>query len=537
MIKRLAKAIAALALTAAMAVPATAQSTLVAPASAGSTTGTYMDYMKTVYARATAAELLQLPLTSFDKDFELTPLAAESWSQSADGLTWTFKLRDGLTWSDGVPVTAEDYVFALQHAATSGYDFAWYWDFAGGIKNWKDVTEGEADVSDLGLKAVDDLTIEVTTKAVKPYLPSVVSLWYPVPKHQFDEYGDEWSTNVDTIVSSGPFLVESWEKSNNSVVLVKNPDYTGPWQAKIDRLELDAPAAAPEVGFPAFLAGEVDYSYLNAGQIPVAEAQFPEQMRRNAVFAVSYISFDVSAAPFDNVDVRRAFYYAVNRKELTDTVLKNIAIPAGSILAPGYPGYNAEITAEAVFDPQKAKDFMADAGYPDGEGFPDVEIWYREEGGYNGAIIPPMLQYLQAQFKTILGINMNIRVMPGKDWMDGLLNHKNNLYLAPYEYDYLDPSNFFGIFYDGGRHDYHFAEYDELVEEADSISDWDQRLDLYAKAEQVMIDQAMVVPMVHPITTAVISDKLSGPASTENAQGYFPLDRLGNYFFTHIEKQ
>ena len=180
---------------------------------------------------------------------------------------------------------------------------------------------------------------------------------------------------------------------------------------------------------------------------------------------------------------------------------------------------------------------MADAGYPDGEGFPDVEIWYREEGGYNGAIIPPMLQYLQAQFKTILGINMNIRVMPGKDWMDGLLNHKNNLYLAPYEYDYLDPSNFFGIFYDGGRHDYHFAEYDALVEEADSISDWDQRLNLYAKAEQVMIDQAMVVPMVHPITTAVISDKLSGPASTENAQGYFPLDRLGNYFFTHIEKQ
>ena len=108
------------------AAPAVAQSTLVAPG--GSTTGTYMDYMKTVYARATFAELLQLPLTSFDKDFALTALAAESWSQSADGLTWTFKLRSGLTWSDGEPLTAEDFVFSRQRAATSGYDLAWYWD-------------------------------------------------------------------------------------------------------------------------------------------------------------------------------------------------------------------------------------------------------------------------------------------------------------------------------------------------------------------------------------------------------------------------
>ncbi|MDO8359981.1 MAG: peptide ABC transporter substrate-binding protein [Devosia sp.] len=515
--------------------PAMAQSTIVAPGQ--STTGTYMDYMKTVYARATFAELLQLPLTSFDKDFALTALAAESWAQSADGLTWTFKLRNGLVWSDGEPLTAEDYVFALQRAATTGYDFAWYWDFAGGIKNWKEVTEGKADVSTLGLKAVDATTIEVTTGAVKPYLPSVVSLWYPVPKHQFDKFGDDWAANVDTVVSSGPFKLKSWEKSNNSVVFVKNETYTGPWPALIDELDADPTLGAPEVGLPAFLAGEADYSYLNAGQIPVVQQRFPDGMRKNPVFAVSYISFDLESAPFDNVDVRRALYYAVNRQELTATVLKDIAIPAGSILAPGYPGYNPETVAQAVFDPAKAKEFMAKAGYPDGTGFPEVEIWYREEGGYNGAIIPPMLQYLQAQFKDILGITMNIKVMPGKDWMEGLLQHKNNLFLAPYEYDYLDPSNFFGIFYNGGRHNYHNADYDKLVAEADSNPIWDERLKLYAKAEQVLIDNAMVVPMVHPITTAVISDKMGGEASTSNAQGYFPLDRLGNYFFTHITKK
>ncbi|ODT71408.1 MAG: hypothetical protein ABS75_09075 [Pelagibacterium sp. SCN 63-23] len=523
-----------LAIATALTVPSLAQSSVLAPGQ--STTGTYMDYMKTVYDRATFAELLQVPIATFDKEFELTPMAAESWSQSEDGLTWTFKLREGLVWSDGEPLTAEDYVFALQRAATDGYDFAWYWDFAGGIKGWKEVTEEGADVSELGLVAVDDLTIEVTTVAPKPYLPSVTSLWYPVPKHKVDELGDDWALNVDTIVSSGPFSIESWEKSNNAVVFTKSETYTGPWQAQIDRLEVDPSLGAPEVGLPAFLAGDADYTFLNTGQVPVAEGRFPDGIRRNAVFATSYISYDLDAEPFNNVDVRRAFYYAIDRDELTSTVLKDIAIPAGSILPPGYPGYNPEIAAEAVFDPEKAKEYLATAGYPNGEGFPEIDLWIREEGGYNGAIIPAMAQYLQAEFAEHLGITMSIRSLPGAEWMDGLRGKKNNIFIAPYEYDYLDPSNFYGIFFNGGRHGYFIPEYDALVSEADSESDWDTRYNLYAEAEQVMIDQGLIVPLVHPITTAVISDGLGGEAASPNSLGFTPLDRLGHYFFTHLTK-
>lgn len=525
----------ALAVATALTMPALAQTTIVAPGQ--STSGTYMDYMKTVYDRATFAELLQVPIATFDKEFELTPMAAESWSQSEDGLTWTFKLRPGLVWSDGEPLTSEDYVFALQRAATSGYDFAWYWDFAGGIKGWKEVTEGTADVSTLGLKAVDDLTIEVTTVAPKPYLPSVTSLWYPVPKHVVDKLGDDWAVNVDTIVSSGPFDLESWEKSNNSVVLTKSDTYTGPWPAQIDRLEVDPTLGAPEVGLPAFLAGDADYSFLNTGQVPVATQRYPDGIRQNAVFATSYISYDLDAAPFNDVNVRRAFYYAVDRAELTSTVLRDIAIPAGSILPPGYPGYNESVVAQATFDPEKAKQFMVDAGFPNGEGFPEIEIWYREEGGYNGAIIPAMAQYLQAEFKEVLGITMNIRVLPGADWMDGLRNKKNNIFIAPYEYDYLDPSNFYGIFYNGGRHGYFIPEYDALVAQADSESDWDKRVALYAQAEQIMIDQGLIVPLVHPVTIAVLGDQLSGDGASPNSLGFTPLDRLGHYFFTHLTKQ
>jgi len=518
-----------------LAAPVSAQTTVY---SVGDTTsGTYMDYMKTVYARAGNPEIIQLPLTSFDKNFELHPMAAESWTQSEDGLTWTFKLRDGLVWSDGTPLTADDYILALTRAATTGYDFAWYWGYAGGIKNWGPVTEGKADVSTLGIKAVDAHTIEVTTEAPKPYLPGVVSLWYPVPKHVWDKLGDDYAANVETLVSSGPFIVESWEKSNNKMVLVKNPTYTGPWPSMVDRLEIDPSLGAPEVGLPAFMAGEADFSFLNAGQIPFVEQRFPGQLTKNAVFATSYISFDLASAPFDNPDVRHALQYAINRDEMTATVLKDLAIPGKSLLPPGYPGYNDAITSQAVFDPAKAKEYMAKAGYPDGKGFPEVEIWYRDQGGYNGAITAPMLQYLQAQFKDILGITMNIKVLPQKDWMEGMLQKKNNLFLAPYEYDYIDPSNFYGIFYNGGRHDHHIQAYDDLVAAADSNPNWDERAKLYQQAEQVLIDNASFIPVVHPITVAVVSKDLTGEGTTPNTQGFTPLRQLALYFYTHMEKQ
>ncbi len=502
-----------------------------------STSGTYMDYMKTVYDRAGNPEVIQIPLTSFDKNFELNALAAESWSQSDDGLTWTFKLRDGLVWSDGVPLTAGDYIFALQRAATEGYDFAWYWGYAGGIKNWGPVTDGKADVSTLGISAPDDHTVVVTTETPKPYLPGVVSLWYPVPKHIVDKLGDNWATSVDTMVASGPYMLKTWEKSNNSMTFVKNPTYTGPWPGIVDELVIDPSLGQPEVGLPAFMAGEADFSYLNAGQIPFVEKQFPGQITQNAVFAVTYISFDLNSAPFDNINVRKALQYAINRDEMTSTVLKNLAIPGKSLLPPGYPGYNDTITSQAVFDPAKAKQYMADAGYPDGKGFPTVEIWYRDQGGYNGAISAPMLQYLQAQFKDILGITMNIKVMPTKEWMDALMNHKNNLFLAPYEYDYIDPSNFYGIFYNGGRHDHHIKAYDDLVAAADSGSVWEEREKLYEQAEQVLIDNASMIPLVHPITNAVVSKDLIGEGTTPNKLGFTQLRQLALYFYTHVDKQ
>ncbi len=384
-----------------MPLVAHADSSVTAPG--GTTSGTYMDYMKTVYNRAGAPELTSLPLTEFDNEYKLNAMGAQSWTQSADGLTWTFKLQPGLVWSDGVPLTAGDYVFALQRAAKEGYDFNWYWSFAGGIKGWSDVTDKKADPSTLGIKAIDDTTLEVTTDAPKSYFPGVASLWYPVPKHVVDKLGDDYALNVNTLVSSGPFSVQDWEKSNNTMTLVKSPTYKGPWPAQIDKLVMDTQIGPPEVGFPAFMAGEADWTSLNTGQVPVVTKTHPDAIRKDAVFAVYYLAFDTDKAPFNNVDVRKAFWYAINRDELTSTVLKDVAVPAKSILAPSYPGYQKKIADEAVFDPKKAQDELAKAGFPGGKGFPAIEIWYREQGGYNAAIAAPTLQYLQVAVQVGAG--------------------------------------------------------------------------------------------------------------------------------------
>ena len=279
-------------------------------------------------------------------------------------------------------------------------------------------------------------------------------------------------------------------------------------------------------------------AYLNKGQVPFMEGREPDNIRRNAIFAVSYISFDLDSEPFNNLDVRKALALAVDREEMTQTVLADLAIPSGSILSPDYPGHNPAIAAQAVFDPELAREHLALAGYPNGEGFPKVEIWYRDQGGYNGAITAPMLQYLQAEYAEHLGIEMEIRVMPIQDWMQALLNKENNLFLAPYEFDYIDPSNFFGIFYDGGRHDHRLPEYDRLVAEAGASSSWETRLELYEQAEQLLLyDNVSVIPLVHPIQTFVLSDSVEGDATLINANGLSSTPRITPYFYTHLTVQ
>jgi len=495
--------------------------------------GTYIDYMKTMYnCLQGAADLAQESLVSFDKDLNAVPTGAESWETSDDGLTWTFHLRKELTWWDGKPVTAHDYVFALHRAVQQGYDFGWYWSFAAGLKNWSQVSKGEVPVEELGAKALDDYTLTLTTDVPKPYFPGVLVWLYPVPRHAVEAHGDEYATTAETMVGNGPFKLVEWVKGDH-MTFVKNPEYRGIWTSMLEKVILKYGTDDPETGFPAYQNDEIYYSRVNPGQLAFAKKNMPDQLYTWPTFQVFYLSFDTTKPPFDDIRVRRAFHYAFNREELCATVLKYLALPAYSPLMSGYPGHDLE-AAKSVskYDPEDAKKLMAEAGYPGGKGFPKLELWLR---GAEDTWQTPAASYMQAQFKETLGVEIIPRQAEMKVFTDALNNRTQNFFMLPYAFDYVDPSNFMDLFRTGGRHAWSNAEYDRLVNEADPMLDQEARLQKYRQAEKILIEEASQVFAFQQLTSAVWKPFVKGEGVEANKDGVKSWESMwGKYVVTHI---
>ena len=229
---------------------------------------------------------------------------------------------------------------------------------------------------------------------------------------------------------------------------------------------------------------------------------------------------------------------AINRDELTSTVLKDTAVPAKSILAPSYPGFQQKIADEAKFDPATAKAEIAKAGFPDGKGFPPIEIWYREQGGYNAAIagadaaVPAGAVQDRSSASTWASSPCRPRIgpLPSRPRATICSSRPTSTTISIRRTSTIcsRPADVTTT---------PIPDYDAAVNAGDAEADWNKRLTDYAKAEQVLIDKAPLVPLVHPVTIAAVSDKLKGEGVTPNSQGFTPLDRLAGYLYTHITKQ
>ena len=498
-------------------------------------TGAYLDRMKTLYNSLQGGyDIIQQPLMTLNKDLEIVPLGAENWEVSEDGLTWTFHLRKELRWSDGEPVTAHDYVFALRRAVEQGYDFGWYWRSAAGVKNWDQVEKGALPSQELGIKALDDFTLVITTEMPKPYLLGVLRQLYPVPQHAVEVYGDEYGTRVETMVCNGPFQVIEWVRGSQ-LELVQNPYYKGLWEPYLQKIVLKYGTYNPETGFPAYLNDEVHRSDLNAGQLAYVRENLPDQLHSWPMFRIYYLSFDSTKPPFDDVRVRQAFNHALNREEMCATVLKDLAIPEYSLLMTGFPGYDpAEAKELSAYSVELARTLLAEAGYPEGKGFPELELWLRKEDRFAAWQIPAGT-YMQAHLKEALGVDIIPRLIEAKTYTDALNQHTHNFFLATYGFDYLDPSNFMDLFLTGGRHAWSNPEYDELVREADSGQDWGKRMENYRKAEKILAQEVPAVFAFQALYNAVWKPDLKGEGIEPNKEGIVSWnDILYYYIFTHI---
>ncbi|HOR42610.1 MAG TPA: peptide ABC transporter substrate-binding protein [Atribacterota bacterium] len=499
-------------------------------------TGAYLDSMKSFYdSLRTFGSIMQEPLMGLNKDLEVAPLGAEYWKVSEDGLNWTFHLRKGLKWSDGAPVTAHDYVFALQRAVINGYDFSWYWSTIAGIKNWERVEKNELPVDELGIKALDDYTLTITTETPKPFLAMVLTRLYPTPRHAVQRYGDEYATRAETMVGNGPFMVIEWVRGSH-ITLVQNPYYEGIWPPYLEKIVLKYGTFDPETGFPAYLNDEIHYSELNAGQLAYVKKNLPEELYSGPMLRLFYLSFDTTKPPFNDVRVRQAFNHAINREELCSTVLRDVAIPEYSVLMKGFPGYDPIQAKElSEYDLELAKKLLAEAGYPDGEGFPEQELWVRNASQHAVWQIPAAA-YLQAQLKEALGVNIIPRLIEVKTYTDALNQYSHNLFLATYGFDYLDPSNFMDLFLTNGRHSWPNPDYNRLVNEADSAFDWEERIEKYREAEQVLIQEAPAIFIFQAMHCVVWKPFLKVGALEKNKEGTenFNIDDSSRYIASHI---
>src|SRR5205085_11977961 len=389
--------------------------------------GPYLDGSQTIYNATGGTELIQEPLVVYDPNTAtVKPAAATGWSISPDRRTWTFHIRKGLVWSDGTALTANDYAFMFRRQAepTTGYDFPYFPQTVMALKNWTKINAGKLPPSALGVSSPDPSTLKIASAMPRPYLPSAMVYSWPEPQQMVHKYGNKWCTKLATMVFSGPYKPIQWVK-NQHLLLVPNPAYRGVRHHFLQKIYFELGATND---LASYQAGTLDYVQLNAGQLAFAEHTVPEQIVHVSTFSVNYLTYNTYTRPFNDLRVRRAFNLAIDRLTLARDVLKNVARPVYTLLMPGFPGYDP--TIKVPYDVATARRLLAQAGYPNGKGFPAITIYLRNQAGVV-EIEKPAAEYIQAQLKQNLGISLGVKVIDLKVFFDAINKHTQPLFLVP----------------------------------------------------------------------------------------------------------
>ena len=449
--------------------------------------GTYMDWTKTVYSRMSGSALVQEPLMTLSDSAKLKPAAAISWSVSSNKLIWTFHLRKGLTWSNGSPLVAQDYVYGFERSAkpSTGYDFGWFWGTVIHLKNWNKISKGILPPKDLGVKAINASTLQFTTDVPVPFMPLAMAYAWPDPPQIVNKYGATWATHANTMLFSGPYMVKKWV-TNQYIQFTKNPNYHGPQKVAVKNITLNLTS---EDDYNAFLTGQVDWTLLNPGQYRAAKAHLPpnSHLVSEPQWWINMLGFNQNSKPFNSTLVRRAFMLAINRSNLVADVLKGLATPDTSVVPQGFPGYDPNI--QEPYNVSEARTLLAQAGYPNGAGFPSETLLIRNEAATIGTTLPAA-EYIQAQLKANLGISISVKVLDMPTWEADVSNGKAQMFIRPYNFDYVDPSDWYSLFLPGGVMTWNDPRYDAVVNEANESFNPTQRSTLYDNAAQILNQQA-----------------------------------------------
>ncbi len=448
-----------------------------------------------------------------DELWQPIPAAATGYDVTEDAREWTFHLRPGARWSDGRPVTAHDFVYAfrrmLDPANANPYAFFYY-----DIMNAKAISSGEIkDIEQLGVRAVDDLTFQVFLERGAPHFPHVVSfgLAYPTPRWAVEKHGRKW-TEVDKIVSNSGFRMSEWATGSH-MTFVPDPMYNGPHKPLLEQVIHPFRYAAAQTVL-AYENNEVDVETVDINDLDRIERHpvLGEELVRSPGRTTWYLFFKTGEPPFNDIRVREAFARALNRDAICRVVLRGAAAPAYSMMPPDFKEYNGEaMEPYQAFDPQRAKELMREAGYPNGRGFPRQEMWIR-------APTPSMQMAgvaIQAMLLEHLGVNVSIRSLDRTAYMSKLYNWEMDFGFLRFVADYMDPRNMLDMTWHSqpkgaGRHDWANSEFDALVEKAGAELNAERRTDLYRQAEEILVGDYAAAFVFHPLTMQLRKSNLKG---------------------------
>jgi oligopeptide transport system substrate-binding protein len=436
-----------------------------------------------------------VPLLDYDYETsEVLPAGATSWSISDDGMTYTFEIRGSWNWSDGTPVTAGDYEYAFKRivdpntAAPMAYRIYI-------IENAAEINSGDADLDSLGVEALDENTLEIRlTEPATWFLSSLASIGHAVPQWVVEEYGESW-TDPDTVVVNGPYTLVELE-AEDIAVLEKNPSYYDADNVQIERINLYVVGEA-STAMAMYENDELDTVSVPPQDIdrvrndPMLSAEYYNGPK----FILYYYLFNVLKAPFDDVLVRQAFANAIDKQAIVEFITKGGEVPANTLVPPGSVGHVPNEAGIGIpYNPEHAKDLLAQAGYPNGEGLEPIVLAFNAS-----EINSNIAQAVQIMWQDTLGVEVELQAIEGRAYSGIAAEGAFNVWRMGWGMDYPDANNIHAeIFHSnvGSPAIIKIPEYDRLVDEAAVEADPEKRAALYQDAERILVqEQAGTVPI------------------------------------------
>ncbi len=437
-------------------------------------------------------------LMNQDEDGNLVPGVATGYTVSDDKLTYTFTLRDNAKWSNGEPVTAGDFVFAWQRAAdpATASPYQWYMELMS-LKNGAEVVAGDMAPTELGVRAVDDLTLEVTLSTPLPYFPQMVThaTTFPAPRAVIEEFGAEW-TRPENIVSNGAYMLSEHLPQERSV-RVRNPMYWDNENTIIDTV-VALVINDENVALTRYLAGELDRTEVPAGQFPRLAKEYPDEAVSFPRLCNYYYTFNLSDSgpeAFKDVRVRKALALAVDRRIITENILAGGQPEAFTFTPAAVAGFTPPETemgsmTQAERDAM-AKDLLAEAGFGSDNPLSFDMIYNTSESHEKIAVA------MSQMWKQKLGVQVNLSNMEWKVFLDTRGQQNFELARGAWCGDYNEASTFLDLLdsasgYNDGK--YVNPEVDAKLEMAKTAAD---TTPLYTEVEQILAEDMPVIPIYH----------------------------------------